>query len=56
MLEAAGYLWAKQGATKFQIMAVHGHRVPESGKVYTKGARRTRLAADGTQLFANLEW
>jgi integrase len=54
--KAAGNILAEEGATEFQIMAVHGHSSPESSKVYTKGARRARLANDAMQLFAGMDW
>jgi hypothetical protein len=54
--KAPGNPLAKFGATKYQIMTIHGHSSPEASKVYTKGANRTTLAESAMQLLAGMDW
>lgn len=54
--KAAGNLLAEEGATQYQIMAVHGHTSPDASEVYTRGASRARLADDAMKLLANMDW
>lgn len=43
--KAAGELLALGGATQYHVMAIHGHTNAKTSEVYTKGAERSRLAA-----------
>jgi integrase len=54
--KAAGELMAMHGATQYQIMAVHGHSSAKTSEVYTRGASRANLGAQGITLLAAMDW
>ena len=54
--KAAGELLALYGATQYQIMAIHGHSSAKTSQIYTQGAERASLAAQGMDLLAGLDW
>lgn len=54
--KATGNLLAQEGASQYQIMAIHGHTQAKTSEVYTKGVERWRLAADAMESLSNLEW
>lgn len=54
--KAMAEMMAEAGCTQHQIMAVMAHTQAKTSEVYTKGAARQILAADGIQALANLDW
>lgn len=54
--KAMAELMAEAGCSQHQIMAVMSHTEARTSEVYTKGAQRKLLAADGIRALANLEW
>lgn len=54
--KAVAQMMAEAGCTQHQIMAVMAHTQAKTSEVYTKGAQRRILAADGVEALANLEW
>ncbi|WP_417255326.1 site-specific integrase [Celeribacter halophilus] len=54
--KAVAELMAESGCTQHQIMAVMSHTQAKTSEIYTKGAQRRILAADGVQALANLDW
>ncbi|MBT3142884.1 tyrosine-type recombinase/integrase [Ruegeria litorea] len=54
--KAVGEMMAEAGRTQHQIMAVMAHTQAKTSEVYTKGAERSILAADGIQALAGLKW
>lgn len=54
--KAMAELMAEAGCTQHQIMAVMAHTQAKTSEVYTRGAERQILAADGIQALAGLEW
>jgi len=47
---------AEEGRTQHQIMAVMSHTQAKTSEVYTKGAERKILAADGIRALADMKW
>jgi integrase len=54
--KAAGELLALQGATQYEIMAIHGHTQAHTSERYTAGVNRSRLASQAMQRLGDLEW
>ena len=54
--KAVAELMAESGCTQHQIMAVMSHTQAKTSEVYTKGAERRILAADGMQALADVKW
>ncbi len=54
--KAVAELMAEAGCTQHQIMAVMSHTQANTSEIYTKGAERRALAADGMQVLASLNW
>lgn len=54
--KAAGELLALEGASQYQIMAVHGHASPKTSQIYTDGVDRDELAAHAMSLLSRMEW
>ena len=54
--KAMAEMMAEAGCTQHQIMAVMAHTQAKTSEVYTKGAARKVLAADGIAALAGLEW
>lgn len=54
--KAVAALLAESGASQHQIMALLAHTQAKTSEVYTKGAARRLMAADGIQMLAGLEW
>lgn len=54
--KAAGELLALEGASQYQIMAVHGHASPKTSQVYTDGVDRDALAARAMAKLARMDW
>lgn len=54
--KAAGHLMALNGATQYEIMAVHGHNNAETSQVYTNGVDRARLGTLAADKLAGLDW
>ena len=47
--KATGSMMAEADCSQYQIMAVHGHSDPRSSEIYTRRARRRRLAEQGRE-------
>ena len=54
--KAAGELLALEGATQYQIMAIHGHSSAKTSEIYTEGVNRDKLAAQAMSLLSGMEW
>ena len=54
--KAVAEMMAEAGCTQHQIMAVMAHTQAKTSEIYTRGAQRRILAADGVYALANLEW
>lgn len=54
--KAVAEMMAEAGCTQHQIMAVMAHTQAKTSEIYTKGAERRILAADGVQALAGLDW
>lgn len=54
--KAMGEMMAEAGCTQHQIMAVMAHTQAKTSEIYTKGAARQIMAADGIKALANLDW
>ncbi|MFC3059479.1 tyrosine-type recombinase/integrase [Paenirhodobacter populi] len=54
--KAAGELLALEGASQYQIMAVHGHASPKTSQIYTDGVDRDELAAVAMSLLSGMDW
>lgn len=54
--KAAGHLLALQGATQYEIMAVHGHANASTSQVYTAEVERLQLAERAVSRLASMEW
>ena len=54
--KAVAEMMAEAGASQHQIMAVMAHTQAKTSEVYTKGAERRILAADGMQALKALDW
>lgn len=54
--KAVAEMMAEAGCTQHQIMAVMAHTQAKTSEVYTKGAQRRILAADGVQALTHLDW
>lgn len=54
--KAVAEMMAEAGCSQHQIMAVMAHTQAKTSEVYTKGAERRILAADGVQALAGLDW
>ena len=54
--KAVAELMAESGCSQHQIMAVMAHTQARTSEVYTRGAQRRLLAADGMQALASLDW
>ena len=47
---------AQNGCSQYQVMAVMAHTQAKTSEIYTKGAERQILAADGVKVLAALDW
>ncbi|MFJ1292608.1 tyrosine-type recombinase/integrase [Paracoccus yeei] len=54
--KAVAEMMAEAGSTQHQIMAVMSHTQAKTSEIYTRGAQRRLLAADGVRALAALEW
>lgn len=54
--KAAGHLLALNGATQYEIMAVHGHAQASTSQIYTKDVERTQLAEKAVSRLAGMDW
>lgn len=54
--KAAGHLLSINGASQYEIMAVHGHANASTSEVYTRGVERQRLAASAASKLAGMDW
>lgn len=54
--KAAGHLLALNGATQYEIMAVHGHAQASTSQVYTESVERMRLGEIAVSKLANMDW
>lgn len=54
--KAVAEMMAEAGASQHQIMAVMAHTHAKTSEIYTKGAARRILAADGMQALSALDW
>lgn len=54
--KAAGHLLALNGATQYEIMAVHGHAQASTSQVYTETVDRMKLAAQAGGKMAGWDW
>jgi len=54
--KAVAEMMAEAGCSQHQIMAVMAHTQAKTSEVYTKGAERRILAADGVRALASLDW
>lgn len=54
--KAVAEMMAEAGCTQHQIMAVMAHTQAKTSEIYTKGAERRILAADGMSALAGLNW
>ncbi|WP_299558642.1 site-specific integrase [uncultured Sulfitobacter sp.] len=54
--KAAGHLLALNGATQYEIMAVHGHANASTSQVYTDGVERARLGQMAASKLAGMDW
>lgn len=54
--KAVAELMAEAGCNQHQIMSVMAHTQAKTSEVYTKGADRRILAADGMRALENLKW
>lgn len=54
--KAMGELMAENGCSQHQIMAVMAHTQARTSEVYTRGAERRTLAADGMAALGALNW
>lgn len=54
--KAMAEMMAESGCTQHQIMAVMAHTQAKTSEIYTKGASRRALAADGVRALKALDW
>ena len=54
--KAAGHLLALNGATQYEIMAVHGHANATTSEVYTKAVERMKLGEMAANRLAGMDW
>lgn len=54
--KAVAEMMAEGGCSQHQIMAVMSHTQAKTSEIYTKGAERRVLAADGVQALSKIEW
>lgn len=54
--KTVGELPALEGASQYQIMAVHGHASPKTPQIDTDGVDRDELAAHAMSLLSGREW
>ncbi len=54
--KAAGELLALEGASQYQIMAVHGHASAKTSQIYTDRVDRDELAAAAMEKLAGMDW
>lgn len=54
--KAAGELLALEGASQYQIMAVHGHSSAKTSQIYTDGVDRDELAAQAMSMLSGMDW
>jgi integrase len=54
--KAAGELLALEGASQYQIMAIHGHASAKTSEIYTEGVNRDELASQAMALLASMDW
>lgn len=54
--KAAGHLLALNGATQYEIMAVHGHANASTSQVYTDSVERARLGEMASTKLAGMDW
>lgn len=54
--KAVAEMMAEAGCSQHQIMAVMAHTQAKTSEIYTKGAERRILAADGMHALSTLDW
>ena len=54
--KAAGHLLALNGASQYEIMAVHGHANAATSQVYTETVERMRLGEMAVSKLASMDW
>lgn len=54
--KAAGHLLALNGATQYEIMAVHGHANASTSQVYTDAVERAKLGQMAATKLAAMDW
>lgn len=54
--KAAGHLMALNGATQYEIMAVHGHANAATSQVYTQAVERSNLGSLAASKLASMDW
>lgn len=54
--KALAQLIAEEGCSENQIMSVLAHTQPKTSAIYTKGAKRRRMAADAMRSIAGINW
>tara|TARA_R110002020_G_scaffold474099_3_gene704536 strand:+ start:6629 stop:7738 length:1110 start_codon:yes stop_codon:yes gene_type:complete len=54
--KAAGHLLALNGATQYEIMAVHGHANASTSQIYTDAVERARLGQMAATKLAGMDW
>lgn len=54
--KAVAEMMSENGCTQYQIMAVMAHTQAKTSEIYTKGAERRILAADGVRALAGIDW
>lgn len=54
--KAAGHLLALNGATQYEIMAVHGHANAATSQIYTDAVERSKLGEAAVRKLSNMKW
>ncbi|SMO63863.1 Phage integrase family protein [Paracoccus laeviglucosivorans] len=54
--KAVAEMMAEAGCSQHQIMAVMAHTQAKTSEIYTKGAERRILAADGVRALSGIDW
>ena len=44
------------GASRYHIMAVHGHTQAATSEICTKGVNRTKQAAEAMRMMIGMDW
>lgn len=54
--KAAGHLLAQNGASQYEIMAIHGHSNASTSEIYTKDVERQNLASSAAKKMKYIDW